>query len=379
MGLHSRVFLISFSLFSPTSLPPSSQRTRARPYPNLFAHVHLCLGAFGKKIGKRWTEVSGRREGGEEVESAGSPDCVCVGRGTPAEALRGGQLRNPARARRLGVCTVPMPAGARVHWDLRKLGWLRSPGLARSRFPGGCRFPRRASPGAVRLGRRPDPRALGPGGAVFPGPGRPPIWRKLGLRGGAASPRAGRRAPEARGGRAGLRALPLCALARAPGAAPRGRPLPGWGRAVLQDNRGSSPRRDLSRRLPPRFPGGFLSGAILGLLSLKTLQKHKPEDRLGTHSRRKPTGNGSSFAIALILELPKSYALCVQPDQQHGKWNSAFCVCTIRNQSYLVTFRGNVDGSRRAVTMRQDPAKETQSLPLGSPTLTGVVAFNCFS
>lgn len=100
MGLHSRVFLISFSLFSPTSLPPSSQRTRARPYPNLFAHVHLCLGAFGKKIGKRWTEVSGRREGGEEVESAGSPDCVCVGRGTPTEALRGGQLRNPARDRR---------------------------------------------------------------------------------------------------------------------------------------------------------------------------------------------------------------------------------------------------------------------------------------
>jgi hypothetical protein len=33
--------------------------------------------------------VSGRREGGEEVESAGSPDCVCVGRGTPEEALRG--------------------------------------------------------------------------------------------------------------------------------------------------------------------------------------------------------------------------------------------------------------------------------------------------
>ena len=33
--------------------------------------------------------MSGRREGGEEVESAGSPDCDCVGRGTPEEALRG--------------------------------------------------------------------------------------------------------------------------------------------------------------------------------------------------------------------------------------------------------------------------------------------------
>lgn len=90
-------------------------------------------------------------------------------------------------------------------------------------------------------------------------------------------------------------------------------------------------------------------------------------------------GNGSSFAIALILELLKSYVLCFQPDQQQRKCNSALCVCVFRNESYLVTFRGNVDGSRRAIVTRQDLAKETQSLPLGSPTLTGVLAFNCFS
>lgn len=87
-------------------------------------------------------------------------------------------------------------------------------------------------------------------GAVLPGPGRPENWRKHGLRGGAASPQAGRRAPEARGGPAELRALPPCASARAPGAAPRGRPLPGWGRAVLQDNRAPP--------LAAIFLGGYL-------------------------------------------------------------------------------------------------------------------------
>lgn len=100
-------------------------------------------------------------------------------------------------------------------------------------------------------------------------------------------PRPERAAGLGRPGRPGWAPrLPLCALARAPGAAPRGRPLPGWGCAVLLDNRGSSPRRDLSRRPPPRLPGG-----TLGLLSPKI--RRSTNRMLGEGpptARRKPMG-----------------------------------------------------------------------------------------
>lgn len=227
-----------------------------------------------------------------------------------------------------------MPAGARVHWDLGKLGWLRSPGLAGSRFPGGCRYPGRVSPGGPeRPGRRPDPRALGRGRGSW-GP-----WARCSPATDLAEAGSAGRSCLAPGGPQGSRGPGR------PGRAPRA-PAVRLGAGTR-----SRPPRAATSRMGPRcspgqsgllplaaiFLGGYLRGSLAasslallsGLLSLKTPLKHEREARLGTlQRRRKPMGNGSSFAIALILELPKSCILCFQPDRQHGKCNSAFlCVC----------------------------------------------------
>lgn len=63
VSVYTRACLISFSLFSPTSLPllPPTQSWQD---PNLFVLAYVCLGVFGKK--GQISGGDGRREGGEE-------------------------------------------------------------------------------------------------------------------------------------------------------------------------------------------------------------------------------------------------------------------------------------------------------------------------
>lgn len=265
--------------------------------------------------------MSGRREGGEEVESAGSFDCVCVGRGR-RRRLCGGTTEKPPHA-----LVAKAPALCGCQQDPESTGTFgSSAGSDLPDWPGLGSWAAAGTHDAHPRGQRdqggapiPEPwgAAEAPGAHGRGAPGTraacdlAEAWAAGrsclapgGLQGSGGPGRPGRapRAPAVRLG-AGTRSRPPRAATSRMG--PRCSP----------GQSGSSPRRDLSRRLPLRFPGSFLPGATLGLLSLKTPQKHKPEARLGTlPSRRKPMGNGSSFAIALILELPKSYAICSQPD-----------------------------------------------------------------